>query len=250
MRVATTRVDAIYPTAREIPLNQLKVYVHFSAPMSEGWASRAVHVRRADDGRALPGTFLQMEPELWDRARRRLTLLLDPGRIKRGLAPNAELGYPLEEGVPIVVAVDPSFPDAEGSPLIAGAERCYEVGRPVRQHVRPSAWRLCIPGRHSRDQLVVEFDRPLDHAQLEHCLTVLDAADRPVEGQVSIARDECAWTFTPLDPWRSSAYRISVDARLEDLAGNSLTRVFDRDLTRAEDSPIDITRGALPFQPR
>jgi len=191
-----------------------------------------------------------MEPELWTRARRRLTLLLDPGRIKRGLAPNEELGYPLEEGIPIVVAVDPGFPDAEGRPRMARAQRHYKVGRPLRQHVRPSAWRLRTPGAASGDPLVVEFDRPLDRALLEHCLTVLDSSDGPVEGQLSVADGERAWTFTPLEPWRSRVYRVSVDARLEDLAGNSLTRVFDRDLTRPEDSPIDITRAAVPFRPR
>jgi hypothetical protein len=41
-----------------------------------------------------------------------------------------------------------------------------------------------------------------------------------------------------------------VDARLEDLASNSIARVFDRELTRPEDGPIDIRRAALEFQPR
>ncbi len=45
----TTDVVAIYPTADELPVNQLKLYVHFSSPMSESWAARAVHIRRADN---------------------------------------------------------------------------------------------------------------------------------------------------------------------------------------------------------
>ena len=52
-----------------------------------------VHLGDAD-GRDLPHALLAMPPELWDRPRRRLTLLLEPGRIKRGLVPNAELGAP------------------------------------------------------------------------------------------------------------------------------------------------------------
>jgi hypothetical protein len=247
---AETRVVAIYPSARVLPLNQLKLYIHFSAPMSEGWASRAVHVRRSDDGRSLPGVFLPMEPELWDRARQRLTLLLDPGRIKRGLAPNEELGYPLEDGVPIVVAVDPDFRDAAGRPLRSGSERRYEVGSAIRQHVTTSTWTLHCPAAHSLDWLRVEFDRPLDRALVEHSLVVLDAGGRQVGGRASIAEGESGWCFTPLQPWRPAPYHLNVDARLEDLAGNSLTRVFDRDLTRPEDSPIAMESATIPFQPR
>ncbi len=113
-RQATTGVVAIYPSSAELPVNQLKLYVHFSSPMSEGWAARAIHVRRADDGEPLHGVFLAAEPELWDRERRRLTLLLDPARIKRGLVPHEEAGYPLIEGVPITVMVCAEFRDAAG----------------------------------------------------------------------------------------------------------------------------------------
>ena len=245
-----TSAVAIYPTAHELPLNQLKLYVQFSGPMSEGWVERAVRVHRADTGSALPGVFLPMPPELWDRARQRLTLLLDPGRIKRGLAPHREVGYPLQEGVPIVVSIDRSARDANGLPLAAGAERCYAVGPAIRQHVTPSAWRLHSPVADSLDAFVVGFDRPLDRALLEHSLVVLDAHDRAVDGQATIADGERSWTFRPLHPWRPEVYRLSVEAWLEDLAGNSLTRLFDRDLTRAEDAPIDVNRAVLEFWPR
>jgi len=83
--VPRARVLEIYPTAETLPLNQLKLYVVFSAAMSEGSANRTVSLRRADGSGRLEGALLPMEPELWDRDRTRLTLLLDPGRIKRGL---------------------------------------------------------------------------------------------------------------------------------------------------------------------
>ena len=38
-----------------------------------------------------------------------------------------------------------------------------------------------------------------------------------------------------------------VDPRLEDLAGNSIIRVFDRDLLRAEDAPTDARHVAIDF---
>ena len=117
---STTEVVAIYPTAAELPVNLLRMYVHFSAPMSEGWAARAIRVTRADTGEMLDEVFLPPEPELWDPEHKRLTMLLDPGRIKRGLVPNLEFGYPLAEGTTVRISVDPAFCDAAGQPLLRG----------------------------------------------------------------------------------------------------------------------------------
>ena len=233
----TTDVGAIYPSTNDVPVNLLKLYVCFSSPMSEGWAARAVHVCRADNGEPLEGVFLNMEPELWDRERRRLALLLDPGRIKRGLVPNMEAGYPLIEGVPVVVTIDAAFRDAGGRPLRTGAERRYEVGPPVRARLDPVHWQHHCPDAGSKDPLTVEFDRPLDHALLGHSLWVHDATGEPLAGQALVGPGERSWRFEPQSPWEEGRYVVIVGPRLEDLAGNSVVRVFDSDLTRAEDAP-------------
>ncbi len=246
---ATTDVLGIYPSAHELPVNQLKFYVHFSSPMSEGWAARAVHVHRTDNGEPLNDVFLAMEPELWDRERRRLTLLLDPGRIKRGLAPNMEVGYPLVEGVPITVVIDTEFRDATGRPLRTSAERRYKIRAPVRVRVESANWQYHYPTAGSTDPLTVEFDRPLDYALLRHCLWVTDAAGVPLVGKESVGSSEWSWRFEPRLPWEENRYVVMVDPRLEDLAGNSLIRVFDRDLMRAEDVPANVRHAVIDFTP-
>ncbi|MBV9356438.1 MAG: hypothetical protein JO023_13030 [Chloroflexi bacterium] len=248
LRTASTRVVALYPTATAVPLNLLKLYVEFSAPMSEGWAARMVRVRRADDGRPIPDVFLPGDTELWDRARRRLTMLLDPGRIKRGLGPQVALGYPLEAGVPIVVSVEAGFLDEGGARLAEGIERRYAVGAALRERVDPAAWRVYPPRAGSRQRLVVRFDRPLDHALLDRCLKVVDAYGQLAVGAASVAAGDAEWRFAPRAAWQAGVYRLLVDARLEDVAGNSLRRVFDRDLTRVEDTPIDVDRRVLTFR--
>jgi hypothetical protein len=43
---------------------------------------------------------------------------------------------------------------------------------------------------------------------------------------------------------------LVVDPALEDLAGNSVSRVFDRDLTRPVDAPRDARPVTLTFNPR
>jgi hypothetical protein len=239
---ASAEVVAIHPSGGEVPLNLLRIYVHFSAAMSEGWAARAVRVRRADTGEALEGTFLHMEPELWDSEHRRLTLLLDPGRIKRGLLPQREAGYPLVQGVPVVVEVAPLFRDAHGQPLRVGAARGYAVGAPVRMRVDPSLWRWDVPAAGSVEPLRLGFDRPLDHALVGRCLRVVDASGDRVEGIVSVGDGEASWSFRPRVAWDAAPMTLVVDATLEDVAGNSVARVFDRDLEDRADDPLDVRR--------
>ncbi|MCY4557287.1 MAG: hypothetical protein OXF79_13105 [Chloroflexi bacterium] len=234
---ATTEALVIYPTAAELPVNLLRVYVHFSAPMSEGWAARAITVSRADTGETLDDVFLPPEPELWDAERKRLTMLLDPGRIKRGLVPNLEFGYPLVEGTTVRITIDPAFRDATGQPLRAGAERSYSIGPALRSRLDPHSWRLTAPAAGSREPLLVEFDRPLDHGLLQHCLSLQDGDGRTIEGAGEIGKGERIWGFAPDIPWTTGEYRLVVKPRLEDVAGNTPVRVFDRDVTKAEDAP-------------
>ena len=240
-------VLAIYPTATALPVNLLRIYVHFSAPMSEGWAARAIRVCRADTGEELHDVFLPPEPELWDPERLRLTMLLDPGRIKRGLVPNLEAGYPLVEGVPIKVLVDAEFRDAAGGPLQHGAERRYAIGTALRSRIDLDDWRITAPKARSRTALLADFGRPLDHGLLQHCLRVCDDTGTAMPGDTEVGAEERSWRFTPSLPWREGNYRLVVEPRLEDVAGNSPVRVFDRDISRPEDAPLTDDRLWVGF---
>ncbi len=140
------RVTAVYPSADVLPENLLKLYVHFSTPMARGEAYR--HVRLEDSaGRLVERPFLEIGEELWDPQGRRLTLLFDPGRIKRGLVPRQEEGPILEEGKAYTLRVDADWPDADGRPLARGvpqvvprrsAGRGPTAARPMVDHARPA----------------------------------------------------------------------------------------------------------------
>jgi hypothetical protein len=242
----TTEVVAIRPTSDTVPRNLLRCYVEFSAPMREAGAT---HVRLVDaDGAPLVGALLPTEYELWDADRRRLTMLLDPARIKRGLAPHREVGYPLRDGTSVSLVVDAELPDASGRPLRAGALRTWTVVGDERRRVDPPSWSLNTGAAGTREPLEVTFDRPLDHALVARCLHVEDAAGR-VAGAGAVGDQERSWTFVPSAPWRATRHRLVVDPVLEDVAGNSVQRVFDRDLSRAEDTPVDGFAVELPFTP-
>jgi hypothetical protein len=236
-RPASTVVTHIYPTAATLPVNALRFYIHFSAPMSEGLADTGIELCDAGSGQVLPGAILPMEPELWDQRRTRLTLLLDPGRIKRGLIPHAEAGYPLAPGRSVALVVRRAFLDANGAPLAAGSERRYTVGPAIRRRLEPRNWRIEAVYAATRLPARANFDRPVDHALGLRCLTVVDAAGQPVRGQSSLGAEERSWAFTPASAWNAAPYMLLVAPELEDSAGNSVTRVFDRDLTNPDHCP-------------
>ena len=48
-----TKIAAVYPTGQKLPENLLRIYIHFSAPMSRGRSYRYLHLYRSD-GRGSP----------------------------------------------------------------------------------------------------------------------------------------------------------------------------------------------------
>jgi hypothetical protein len=243
------RVVAVQPTARTLPRNHLRFYVSFSDPMSEGEAAEHVHLRRADSGEELEDVFLAFDPELWNTSRTRLTVLLDPARIKRGLVPHREVGYPLVEGVDVELVIDGGFRDARGTPLTVPFVQHYRVGPDLRCLVEPSSWIVDVPPAGSREPLVVHLDRPLDAALIARCLRVVDGAGAPVPGAAAVGAEERSWSFSPASAWEADAHELVVDAVLEDVAGNSVARVFDRDLGDRAHTPRAVDCVRLPFTP-
>jgi hypothetical protein len=63
--------------------------------------------------------FLELGEELWDPSGRRFTLFFDPGRIKRGLLSQQELGIALHEGKRYTLVIDKGWKDADGRTLVA-----------------------------------------------------------------------------------------------------------------------------------
>jgi hypothetical protein len=247
-RPAATQVLEIYPTAPRIPRNLLRCYVQFTGPMSRGYA--ADHVRLVDDGgKTVKGALLPADHELWDADRTRLTVLLDPARIKRGLISHRQDGYALRSGTSIRLLVDEGFRDAYGEELAAAGLRRYSVGNDELRPIDPSQWTVTIPRRGSREPLTVEFDRPFDHGLLAHSLRVAGSDGLPVLGTTATGSREQSWQLTPDQSWQHTSHLLSVDPALEDVAGNSVARVFDRDLSRPEDRPRPAGPVTVPFRP-
>ena len=225
-RAPSTLVEAVYPEAATLPENHLRFYLHFSAPMSRGFAAK--HVRLLDaEGKALDGSFLDLAEELWDRKGTRLTLLFDPGRVKTGLVPHEEDGPVLERGKSYTLEIDTGFEDAEGTPLREGFRRGFAVGAPDTEQPSLGDWGVAPPPRGTRNALVVIFGQVLDHAMILRMIEVVDADGKPVPGALAALEGDTACAFTPDAPWPPGPYKLRVNRLLEDPSGNSIARPFE-----------------------
>ena len=242
---ATTHVAQVYPTASELPANQLKFYLDFSAPMSTGDVYRHIHLLD-EAGHEVQRAFLQTAHELWDTRRQRFTLILDPGRIKRGLRANVEAGAPLREGGRYSLVIDPDWRDGDGNPLRERYSKSFAVIAADRAMPDHRKWRVTAPAAGSTEPLRITFDEPLDRALLDDLLLVRDARGEPIAGAIDVSSSETEWLFRPQQPWPAGAYAIQIDPRLEDRAGNNLRRLFDEEVTatRASSDVIELRFSA------
>lgn len=238
----TTVVEHVYPSTDRLPENQLKFYLHFSAPMSRGKSYR--HIKLLDEeGRPVELPFLELDQELWDIEGKRLTLLFDPGRVKRDLMPNREVGPPLREAHDYTLVIDHHWLDAEGNPLKADYRKAFHVAPPDRESPNLNTWRLTSPRGGTTESLTVEFPEPLDRALLFRLMDVVEPTGRFVDGVIAVDKQETRWRFTPAMPWKPGRYYLSVGTMLEDLAGNSIGRPFEVESSeRAEERVIQQTQ--------
>ena len=225
-RAPSTRVVEVYPTAPEVPENHLRLYIVFSAPMSLSGGSANIHLID-DRGRAVPDPFLPLDVALWNEDRTRYTVLYDPGRVKRGIRPNEELGRALVAGRTYTLVVDENWRDAFGQPLVSGFRREFRVGPPQERAIDPAEWQLELPAPGTRDQLAVTFPIPLDYGLLHRALIVVAKNGQPVGGAIRVERAETRWVFRPHAAWQPGEYQLVASSALEDVAGNRIGRPFE-----------------------
>jgi hypothetical protein len=246
---ADTVVQQVYPTADRLPENQLKFYLHFSAPMSRGESYRHIHLLDSA-GKAIDLPFLELDEELWDPEGKRFTLFFDPGRIKRGLKPREEVGPALEEGKSYTLVIDSQWQDAQGSPLKESFRKAFSVSAPDDRQPDVNTWKIQPAPAGSSKPLLILFPKPMDHALLQRTIVLLDASGQKVAGTIAVGKEEKSWQFNPQKPWQASKYMLSVDRTLEDLAGNSLAHPFEVDEFHPIQKQVSAELVNLPLEIR
>jgi hypothetical protein len=231
-RHPTTVVEQVFPTGTRLPENLLKFYIHFSNPMAMRDAYAHVHLRD-EHGRELIQPFLEINEELWDRQGKRLTLLLDPGRIKRGLVPNVENGSILHTGGRYELTIDATLQDSQGQPLVRSYRKEFTAIDSDHRQPHIDEWKLETPKVGSREPLRIRFGESLEHALVSRGIH-LKFSGGIIDGQFSFEHHESEGCFIPADAWKAGEYELQVNSYVEDLAGNSLRKPFEIEITDGE----------------
>jgi hypothetical protein len=210
----------ISPQAEVMPANTLRFYIHFPRP-GEAHFDRDHLWLLNEQEQAVPDPFHVLPQELWSVDGRRLTVLMEPGRIKRGLGADPSHDPALVVGRTYSLVV---------TALGQAARHTFRVSDPVLEALDETRWRLVSPTAGSLDPAVVHFDRVMDAALCQDEIAVLDPSGEVVPTHVSLAPDGTAARLIPSHPWRAGEHRLVVSERFEDVCGNRLGEALDHDL--------------------
>lgn len=242
-------VSGVYPSADILPENLLKFYVHFSAPMSRGQVYDHIHLRE-ENGKEIELPFLEINEELWDPLLTRLTLFIDPGRIKRGVLPLEEIGPALEAGKRYILVIDRELRDGAGEPLSESFQKAFAVGPPDREPPDPARWKITPPSPGTTNGVEVSFLEPMDEPLIRRMIRVTGTSGEFLEGEIKLEDSERRWLFLPDKPWQRGPHRLVIQTTLEDLAGNNIGKPFDVDLFEGIQKRLTQRTVEVTFQVR
>ncbi len=233
-RVEEAKVVSIYPSSIQLPENLLRFYIYFNTPMRKGEALK--HIQLIDaEGKIDNHAFMEFKQELWSSDGKRLTVLFDPGRIKRGVSTNMQLGSALQEGNRYSLKISGAWQDVYGQPLSEKTSKEIEIVKPYRHHMLIENWTIDQPKANSDDTLTIHFDRIIDHALIQSMIKLVDAEDNLINGHWEILENERSINFISKQNWKTGKYQIIIDSRLEDISGNNLHNLLDHTKTNQEE---------------
>ena len=239
------KVVNVFPSSIELPENTIRFYIYFETPMKKEVAIQHVHLIDEDDIE-VKHVFMKFKRELWSPDGKRLTLLFDPGRIKRGVSTYEEIGAALHIGKSYKLVISHTWTDVFNQPLNGTFTKTFEVIEAYRTAINTINWKIDNPTVATIDPLMIEFDRIFDYALLQHMILVFDENGEEILGEITISENERKWSFVPESPWRNANTFIQIDSRLEDIAGNNFQSLLDH---RIEQVPkdIDVIRLLIAF---
>ena len=227
----TTKILICPPDEMELPANHLKFYIHFSRPMrpTESWEHFSL--KDLSTGELVPRPFRHID--LWDEQNRRLTLWFHPGRQKTGVNLNEDLGGILIAGHNYQLLIDPEWKTQTGRPLDLSVKKKYAFTVIDADHKQPNPnkWELTPPTADTIEPLIISFGEMLDFATAGKAITTCSSNETLIEFSQQADWDGTRVKIFPSKPWAAGDYTIAINPRLEDLAGNSLERPFEVDLS-------------------
>lgn len=95
-------------------------------------------------------------------------------------------------------------------------------------------WLAYTPAPNTKSALTIDFSESPDHFFLLDAIDIADSQNHPIPGRGTAKVRDHVFTFPPLHHWKRGKYSIIVNSTPENLAGNNLNRLFDRDIAKKE----------------
>ena len=214
---AAVAATLISPSGSSIPENLLRIGVQFDTPLGNQLDMRHVTLTDAS-GNPIENALLDIP--LTSHDGKRVSILLHPGRIKTGVAPNLAVGPALHEGATVVLLIDdPQLPQ----PL----KKSWLVGPALSQAIDVQKWQIQAPQAGTRKPLQLAFSAALDAGSVR-MIAVASPSGQRVNGTSTLTKGEMGWQLTPTLPWRAGSYQIRVHPDLEDPQGNRMCSAFEQ----------------------
>ena len=222
-------VENIFPSSKEVPANILKWYIQFSSPINEANVYNHIHFI-GKDGDTIPRAVLPIENALLSDDKKMLTVWIEPGRQKRNLGPNLELGTVFKPNMEYILKVSKHLRDLNGVRMKHDFEKKFLVVDKDRIRPNTKKWNTLIPKKNTRSDLIISCNESLDYGSVSDNITVLDNENSAIKGSWLLTENERKIIFTPYKAWKNTVYTIRFSSVIEDLAGNNLHRLFDEEI--------------------
>ena len=229
--IKRNRVVSIFPDGMAVPENILRFYINFSGPMALGSLSESI---RLETGRGVEVSafFMDNLEPLWSRDRTRLTMLLDPARVKRGVLANRTLGRALRQGETYSLTIDSKMKDAAGNYLLDDFEWTFTVGAPIEMALNMDDVQVSEIKVETSEPIEILFPGIMNYFQLAGLITIECDGQDIVAGRLDIGRQPSSIIFTPELPWQVRNYVLRIASDAEDISGNTFLTAFDHDAGR------------------
>ncbi|MEM1002484.1 MAG: hypothetical protein AAGH46_07535 [Bacteroidota bacterium] len=238
-------VSAVYPSSNELPENLLRIYIQFSKPMKT--LGNIEKIKLVDiEGNEVKTVFFNNAKELWNSQQTRLSLILDPARVKTGLRANEDLGHALKPNHDYTLIIE-GLEDVKHQQMSTTFKKKISITAADTLAPEINNWKLNIPKAKSTSNFTVSFPYMLDYISLQQRLIVTDTNNNPIEGLIKIKNKETQWCFQPKKPWENGRYILHINSRLEDPSGNNLNGLFDHKRGSLKNKQEGVMKN-IPFE--
>jgi hypothetical protein len=216
MSLAWATSVEVHPAGPTVPENLLRIELRFAQPPRLPFDIGRVKLL---DEHGFEIQHALLDVALPSADGKRITVLMDPGRVKSGVGPNLDAGRALKEGSTVTLHLAGARDEED-------VRKTWRVAPATSRPLEPESWNVALPRKGSRDALVVDMKAPISSVG-EDLIAVVDPRGQRVDGTTSLADGDATWRFSPSRPWVSGAYRLVTHPELEDPAGNRRCAAFE-----------------------